>query len=282
MCDVTKPLNVVSAPREGTFLEVPALSVRPSLRPEYWRFWISLVLPQLLFHVCCLRHDVKLMSDCQSNIVPNSSSSVLFWGLCSWLRLVLKDSNAARPWLGKAVGRCSSALTSSITREGLGLHPGQRSMALMASGPLGAEGFQTVHGSSKLLISPTRQRYWERSSQSPERSRRATVEGEGFSLSPLTALSWASLLLLPSLKETTLHRELPHEETYEETFSSAPWTKLSKQSSFCTPRLPSAPSTTSCFTPEDLIVPRQQDPMDHVVLIYTHLLAAVRYANLCL
>ncbi|MXQ79760.1 hypothetical protein E5288_WYG006958 [Bos mutus] len=52
-----------------------------------------------------------------------------------------------------------------------------------------AEGFQTVHGSSKLLISPTRQRYWERSSQSPERSRRATVEGEGFSVSPLTALS---------------------------------------------------------------------------------------------
>ena len=121
----------------------------------------SLVLPQLLFPVCCLRHDVKLTSDCQSNNVLNSSSSILFWGLCSWLRLVWKDSSTARPRLGKAVDRCSLAPTSSITREGLGLHPGQQSMALMASGPLGAEGFQPVHGSSKLLINPTRQRFWE-------------------------------------------------------------------------------------------------------------------------
>lgn len=135
------------------------------------------------------------------------------------------------PHLGKAVSWYSCLGTHLTNHSGrAGLHPGQRSMVLMASSPLGTEGFQLMQGnSSTVLISPARQRLWECSWEFPECSRQGIVERKTFSLGPLMVLSCARFLVLPSPSETSPGRDsLP-----EAAFLPVSFVKLSKRSSFC-------------------------------------------------
>lgn len=134
------------------------------------------------------------------------------------------------PRLGKAVSWYSRLGTHLTNHSGrVGLHPGQRSMVLMASGPLGTEGFQPVQGSSTVLISTARQRLWECSWKFPECSGQGMVERKTLSLGPLMILSCARFLILPSPSETNPGRDsLP-----EAAFLPVSFVKLSKRSSFC-------------------------------------------------